>query len=58
MQTPIFPNTLELDRVIEELDELFPDNMPDYQISEKEFSYRCGQVSVVRYLKDKYLKEE
>ena len=55
MQTPIFPSTLNtnLEVLIEELDEQFPDNMPDLNLSEKEFAYRVGQVSVVRYLKSK-----
>ena len=60
MQTPIFPNTLNLNLevLIEELDEQFPDNMPDLNLSEKEFAYRVGQVSVVRYLKSKLSNEE
>ena len=53
MQTLIYPNTLELDKIIEELDEKFPDMMPDLNLSEKEFGYRVGQVSVIRYLKSK-----
>ncbi len=60
MQTPIFPSTLNtnLEVLIEELDEQFPDNMPDLNLSEKEFAYRVGQVSVVRYLKSKLSNEE
>ena len=57
MQTLIYPNTLELDKIIEELDEKFPDMMPDLNLSEKEFGYRVGQVSVVRYLKSKLTEE-
>ena len=58
MPIPIYPNTLELDRIIEELDEKFPDMMPDLNLSEKEFGYRVGQVSVVRYLKSKLTNDE
>ena len=60
MQTPIFPNTLNLNLevLIEELDQQFPDVMPDLQLSEKEIAYRVGQVSVVRYLKSKITDEE
>ena len=60
MQTPIFPSTLNtnLEVLIEELDEQFPDNMPDLNLSEKEFAYRVGQVSVVRNLKSKLSNEE
>ncbi len=60
MQTPIFPNTLNLNLevLIEELDQQFPDVMPDLRLSEKEFAYRAGQVSVVRYLKSKITNDE
>jgi len=58
MQTPIYPNTLEVNLVIDDLQEKFPDVMPDLNLSEKEFAYRVGQVSVVRYLKNKLLEEE
>ena len=60
MQTPIFPSTLNLNLevLIEELDQQFPDVMPDLQLSEKEIAYRVGQVSVVRYLKNKLTNDE
>ena len=60
MQTPIFPNTLNtnLEVLIEELDQQFPDVMPDLQLSEKEIAYRVRQVSVVRYLKNKLTNDE
>ena len=58
MQTPIYPNTLEVNLVIDDLQEKFPDVMPDLNLSEKEFAYRVGQVSVLRYLKNKLLEEE
>ena len=44
--------------LVKELDEQFPDRMPDLNLSEKEFAYRVGQVSVVRYLKNKFIEEE
>ena len=58
MQTPIYPNTLEVNLVIDDLEEKFPDIMPELKLSEKEIAYRCGQVSVVRYLKNKLQEEE
>ena len=58
MQTPIYPNTLDLNRLFEELDSKFPDVMPDLNLSEKEFGYRVGQVSVVRHLKHTLLDED
>jgi hypothetical protein len=53
----IFLSTAEFDRLIEELDELFPDTFPDYQLSEKEFAFRAGQVDVVRFIKEKLSKD-
>jgi hypothetical protein len=47
-----------LEVLIEELDQQFPDVMPDLRLSEKEFAYRVGQVSVVRYLKNKLTNDE
>ena len=58
MQTPIYPNTLEINLVIDDLEQKLPDVMPDLNLSEKEFAYRVGQVSVVRYLKNKFIEEE
>lgn len=42
-----------LSRLIDELDELYPDIMPEPQLGLTEISYRAGQVSVVRQLKHK-----
>lgn len=42
-----------LSRLIDQLDEIYPDKMPDYSLSEKEFAFRAGQVSVIRTLKYK-----
>ena len=36
MQTPIFPSTPDLDMLVKELDEQFPDRMPELGLSEKE----------------------
>ena len=58
MQTPIFPSTLDLEMLVKELDEQFPDKMPELSLSEKEVSYRIGQISVIRYLKSKLTTEE
>jgi hypothetical protein len=42
-----------LSRLIDELDEQYPDIMPDPSIGLTEVAYRAGQVSVVRQLKHK-----
>ena len=58
MQTPIYPNTLDINQLLDDLNSKYPDVMPDLNLSEQEYGFRVGQVSVVRYLKHKLLDEE
>ena len=54
MQTPTYHSTLDwgrIEKIIDELDEQFPDKFPDHTLSEKEISYRAGQLSIIRLLK-------
>jgi len=54
MQTPTYPSTLEwgrIEKMIDDLDEQFPDKFPDHTLSEKEISFRAGQLSIIRLLK-------
>ena len=54
MQIQTSQNTLEwgrIERVIADLDEQFPDVFPDHTLSEKEISFRAGQLSIIRLLK-------
>jgi len=56
MQTPTYPSTLDwgrIEKIIDDLDEQFPDKFPDHTLSEKEISFRAGQLSIIRILKDK-----
>ena len=56
MQTPTYHNTLEwgrIEKIIDDLDEQFPDKFPDHTLSEKEISFRAGQLSIIRILKTK-----
>jgi len=56
MQTQIYHNTLEwerIEKIIDDLDEQFPDKFPDHTLSEKEISFRAGQLSIIRILKTK-----
>jgi len=60
MQTPTYHSTLDwgrIEKIIDELDEQFPDKFPDHTLSEKEISYRAGQLSIIRILKDKFKGE-
>ena len=55
MQTPTYPSTLEwgrIEKMIDDLDEQFPDKFPDHTLSEKEISFRAGQLSIIRLLKE------
>ena len=55
MQTPTYPSTLEwgrIEKMIDDLDEQFPDKFPDHTLSEKEISYRAGHLSIIRLLKE------
>jgi|TARA_X000000368_G_scaffold26800_1_gene20234 hypothetical protein len=38
--------------MIDDLDEQFPDKFPDHTLSEKEISFRAGQLSIIRLLKE------
>ena len=55
MQTPTYPSTLEwgrIEKMIDDLDEQFPDKFPDHTLSEKEISYRAGQLSMIKLQKE------
>jgi hypothetical protein len=43
--------------IIDELDNIYPDQFPDHSQPHHEIAYRAGQVSVVRYLKSKLEKD-
>ena len=60
MQTPTYHNTLEwgrIEKIIDDLDEQFPDKIPDHTLSEKEISFRAGQLSIIRILKEQIIGE-
>ena len=54
MQIQTSQSTLEwgrIERIIDDLDEQFPDKYPDHTLSDKEIAFRAGQISVIRLLK-------
>jgi hypothetical protein len=54
MQIQTSQSTLEwgrIERLIDDLDEQFPDKFPDHTLSDKEIAFRAGQISVIRLLK-------
>ena len=54
MQIQTSQSTLDfqrLERYLDELDQQFPDKFPDHTLSDKEISFRAGQISIIRLLK-------
>jgi hypothetical protein len=54
MQIQTSQSTLEwgrIERLIDDLDEQFPDRFPEHTLSDKEIAYRAGQISIIRLLK-------
>lgn len=52
----VFGSGSPMDKLVEELDSLFPSFLPLPTHSEKEIMFRSGQRSVIEYLKDKYVQ--
>lgn len=44
---------IDLLRLIEELEQMYPDRFPNHSISEKEMAFQAGAIAVIRYLKQK-----
>jgi hypothetical protein len=44
---------VNLVKLIEELDEMYPDQYPDFAISERQMAFHAGAVAVIRFLKSK-----
>lgn len=44
---------VDLLRLIEELEQMYPDRFPNHSISEKEMAFQAGAIAVIRYLKQK-----
>lgn len=44
-------------KLIDELEDRYPDRFPEHTISERELSYRAGAIAVIKYLKSKTQKD-
>jgi hypothetical protein len=53
--TRVVGGNVSLSKLIEELEEMYPDVYPDYTISERQMAYHAGAVAIIRYLKSKVL---
>lgn len=51
--TRVVGGNVSLSKLIEELEEMYPDIYPDYTISERQMAYHAGAVAIIRYLKSK-----
>ena len=61
MQIQTSQSTLDfapLERLLDELDETFPDKFPDHNLSQIEIAFRAGQLDIIRLLKHKLNPEE
>ncbi len=44
---------VDLVKLIEELDEMYPDRYPEFSICERRMAFHAGAVAIIRYLKGK-----
>jgi len=51
--TRVVGGNVSLSKLIEELEEMYPDIYPDYTISERQMAFHAGAIAVIRYLKGK-----
>jgi len=61
MQIQTSQSTLDfapLERLLDELDETFPDKFPDHNLSQIEIAFRAGQLDIIRLLKHRLNPEE
>lgn len=55
--TSVVGGRVDLLRLIEELEEMYPDRFPDCNISEKELAFQAGAIAIIKYLKNKTTKD-
>ena len=44
---------VDLVKLIEELDQMYPDRYPEFSISERQMAFQAGAIAVIRLLKSK-----
>jgi hypothetical protein len=54
--THIVGGRVDLLRLIEELEEMYPDRFPNCNISERELAFQAGAIAVIKHLKAKTSK--
>lgn len=51
--TRVVGGSVDLERLIQELENMYPDIYPDHTITERDLAFRAGAISIIRYLKGK-----
>ena len=51
--TRVVGGNVSLSKLIEELEEMYPDKYPEFSICERRMAFHAGAVAVIRYLKSK-----
>lgn len=51
--TSVIGGRIDLDKLIEELDLMYPDNYPDHEMKPWEAGRMAGVIEVIRFLKSK-----
>ena len=55
--TSVVGGRVDLLRLIEELEEMYPDRFPDCNISERELAFQAGAIAIIKHLKNKTKKD-
>lgn len=51
--TSVVGGRVDLDRLIEELDTMYPDNYPDHEMTPWQAGRMAGAIEIIRFLKSK-----
>lgn len=55
--TSVVGGRVDLLRLIEELEEMYPDRFPDCNISDRELAFQAGAIAIIKHLKNKTKKD-
>jgi hypothetical protein len=55
--TSVVGGRVDLLRLIEELEEMYPDRFPDCNITERELAFQAGAIAIIKHLKNKTTRE-
>ena len=55
--THVVGGRVDLLRLIEELEEMYPVRFPDCNISERELAFQAGAIAIIKHLKNKTTRD-